>query len=164
MEIQVSVHDWLALPMATRVKLREIFKIPRSSHTLVEGNVVKSDGTTYEDLKQLTVPKMQAYLEVNQSDFIELFNATIAKVEEHDKELEPKDEPITPTAVVLENWSAHLTRMENEAKSLGLTDHFVVLLNKLISNANFSSVPSAFIVQPTAKPAKRKQGRPKKAK
>jgi len=138
MEIQVSTHDWLALPMLTRIKLREIFNIPKSKGSLVEGNVVKSDGTTYEDLKAITLEKMQAFLESDQTDFVKLFNSCLEKIEELDKELEVEDEPIAPTAIILENWTAHLTRMKTEAESLKMDDHFALLLTKFIPNGTLA--------------------------
>ncbi len=160
MEIQVSTHDWLALPMNVRLKLREIFKVPRSSHTLVEGNIVKSDGVTYEDLKAITVEKMTAYLGTDYTglpDFINLFNATLEKIKEQDKELEPV-EKVDPNQMMLEEWAANLQRIQQQASSLGMTEHLITLINKLFPNDN--ARPQTV---PTPATGKRK-GRPKKAK
>lgn len=135
MEIQVSVHDWLALSMPVRIKMREIFHIPKSKGSLVEGNVVKSDGTTYEDLKTITIPKMQEYLESIESDnFVELFNKCVEKIEEADKELEPV-EKVNVTQLLIEEWAAHLGRMIQQAQNLELTDHLRLLFDKLLPHA-----------------------------
>ncbi|MGH7249349.1 MAG: hypothetical protein ACREGC_00060 [Minisyncoccia bacterium] len=156
MEISVSVHDWLAIAMPTRLKLREIFNIPKSRGSLVEGNVVKSDGTTYEDLKHITIEKMQTYLGVNTKDFIKLFNSCVEKIEEQDKELEPKEPQPSPNAIVLENWADHLSRMQRESESLGLQEHFQTLLTKFIPNDGHNNPPKREREQSPAKtPAKR---------
>ncbi len=157
MEIQVSVHDWLALPMLTRVKLREIFSIPKSTGSLVEGNVVKSDGTTFTDLKAITVEKMQAYLDHTEvDDFVKLFNGCVDKIAEADKELEPL-EKVDPTQIILEEWATNIARMQNQAAGLSLKDEFQVLISKFISNE---------YARPNAVPASKPKGRPagKKAK
>lgn len=160
MEISVSVHEWLKLPMTIRVKMREIFGINKSQGSLVEGNVVKSDGTTYQDLQEITVEKMQRYLadgdiliDNNPSDFVTLFNACVDKIAEADKELEPV-EKLDPTQIILEEWAANLNRMKMQAENQGLSDHFKTLINKLFSYDN---------ARPEA-PAPKKPGRPAKAK
>lgn len=132
MEITVGVHDWLALPMPVRIKMREIFHINKSRGSLVEGNVVKSDGHTHEDLKAITIPKMQEYLEsIENDDFVTLFNACVEKIVEADKELEPQ-EKIDPNLIILEEWASRISHMVLQAGNLGLTDSLKVLINKLL--------------------------------
>lgn len=136
MEIQVNVHDWLQLPMETRVKIREMFKVPKSEGAWVENGMVRSDGTTYKDLQAITPEKMQAFLGSEETDFVKLFHATTAKVQEDlDAELEPVEKP-DPNQFMLEEWASHLTRMETQAKTLGLTEHFTLLISKFLPNAN----------------------------
>jgi len=141
MEIQVSVHDWLALPMPVRIKLREIFSIRKSQGSLVEGNVVKSDGTTYQDLQAITIDKMRNYLGQNEpgivpnSDFVELFNTCVEKIKEEDKELEPV-EKIDPNTIILEEWASRISHMVLQAGNLNLTDALKVLINKLLPYEN----------------------------
>ncbi len=134
MEISVNIHDWLSLPMQTRVRMREIFKIPRSSHTLVEGNVVKSDGMTYEDLKAITIEKMREYLNADpeQTDFVKLFNACVEKIQELDKELEP--EKVDPTQVILQSWTSQLSQIVGQAKTMDMEPHLRELISKLLPN------------------------------
>ncbi len=145
MEIQVSVHDWLALPMRVRLKLREVFAIPKSQGTIVENNTVKSDGTTFNDLQHITLEKMKAYLGTD-GDFVELFNLCVEKLAEEDRELEPT-EKIDPTQALLEEWAMTLTRMQKQAESLGLQDHFATLIRRLYPNEN-------------ARPKEAKKGKP----
>lgn len=148
MEIQVQVHDWLALPMQTRIKLREIFHIPRSKGSLVEGNVVKSDGTTHDDLKAITIEKMMAYIDLpalegrEPQDFVTLFNGVIEKIVDLDKELELAQEKPDPTMMLLEEWASTLTRMKVQADNLNLSDHFKTLISNFIPNAKVASAHS----------------------
>lgn len=131
MDIQVSVHDWLVLPMSVRIKLREFFNIPKSTGTLVEGNIVKSDGTTYQDLQAITVPKMQEYLGesyVNITDFVLLFNAVVEKIQATDIELEPTEKVVDPGQVLMEEWAANLNRMKAQAEGLNLAEQFKTLI------------------------------------
>ncbi len=153
MQIQVSVQDWLAVPMPVRIKLREIFGIPKSQGSLVEGGIVKSDGTTYEDLKAITVEKMQAYLGAGSptDDFVILFHATIEKIEEQDKELEPA-EKIDPNQIILEEWASRISHMIHQAGNLGLTDALKVLISKLLPYDNARKEPDS---KKSGRPAKK---------
>ncbi len=164
MEIKVSVHDWLALPMPVRIKLRQLFNIPRSQGSLVEGNIVKSDGTTFKDLEAITVEKMQGYLgtevlgEPEYSDFVILFNATVDKIQEEDKELEPPDKP-DPVAIILEEWTAKLGQMMSQAATLELTEHLKLIINKLFPYHDSHNKPA-----PRAEAQTASEGKPRKTK
>lgn len=140
-QIKVSVHDWLLLPMLTRVKLREIFKIPRSRGSQVEmgqgPSIVKSDGTTEQDLLAITTEKMQGFLGNESENFVELFNLTIEKIEEADKEMEPISKP-DANQIMLEHWAADLGRMEQQAKAYNLVEAFQLLISKFNGPTNQS--------------------------
>lgn len=79
-QAQITEQEWLKLPMPVRIELRTIFAIPRSRGTVVEDGVVKSDGYTNEDLKAITVEKMQTYLKSTEPDFYLLLNDIVKKV------------------------------------------------------------------------------------
>ena len=83
----ISIHTWLSLSDEVRYRIRSIFKIPRSSNTVVNDGKIETDGTTNEDFKHLTVEKMQTYLNDTSTDFYKLFDKTVAKVTD---ELYPK--------------------------------------------------------------------------
>lgn len=79
---------WVSVKAETRNKLREIFLVPKTSFAQVVtdhmgvGTVI-SDGCTNEDLKSLTVEKMQDYLgtvAVNDTVF-DLFKRCVEKIE-----------------------------------------------------------------------------------
>jgi hypothetical protein len=55
-------QHWITLTEQTRQKLRELFKIPQSSHTEVVNNQVVSDGITNKDLEVLTDEAMALFL------------------------------------------------------------------------------------------------------
>ena len=155
--VQVSVEDWLKLPMITRVKLREIFAIPKSQGALVEGSVVKSDGTTYYDLQAITVGKMQLYLEdPTVDDFVQLFNGCVEKIQQIDKELEPAK--VDPKQVILDEWASRLADMVYRAGNLSMTHELKTLINKLLPNDQEKIVPLS------TQTDKRKPGRPKATK
>ncbi len=141
----------------TRVKLREIFGVRRSQGSLVEGNIVKSDGTTYQDLQTITVPKMQEYLGSSETDFVTLFNDCVAVINNLNKKVEtPKPDPI---AIILEEWASRLSHMDMQAKSLDLSDHLNLLISKLFPNA-----PKKITTQPVPTAPGKKLGRPAKVK
>ncbi len=143
MEIQVSTHDWLALPMAVRAKLKEIFNIPKSQGSWVEGSIVRSDGHTYQDLQAITVEKMQIYLALIgtegqeiESDFVTLFHACLNKIEQQIAEETAAAIPtVDPHQVILDEWAMNITRMGNQAATLGLNDQFKLLISKFLPDA-----------------------------
>lgn len=75
----MTTTQWLGLSMPLRMKLKEVFVIPRSSGTHVQDNTIISDGHTHGDLAHITVEKMQTYLHSEETDFFELLNASINK-------------------------------------------------------------------------------------
>ena len=83
----ISSHMWVSLPNEVRGRIRHLFKIPQSSNVVVNDGRVETDGTTNEDLKHLTIEKMQAYLSDTSTDFHKLFDKVIMKVND---ELYPK--------------------------------------------------------------------------
>jgi hypothetical protein len=91
----LSMHTWVSLSNEQRHKIRAIFNIPRSSHTVVNDGRIETDGTTTEDFKALSVEKMKEYLKSDSDDFHKLFDMVLARVVD---ELEGKvyEEPITP--------------------------------------------------------------------
>ena len=80
----LSKPQWLELPHETRLKLIEIFKIPRSEGGHITysmyGADVESDGHSHEDLKEITIERMQAYLGSTETDFFDLFNTLLEKI------------------------------------------------------------------------------------
>ncbi len=116
MEIQLSVHEWLKLPMDIRQKLRENFNIPKSQGVLVEDNEVKSDGTTYKDLGSITVEKMQTHLEREDSDFVSLFNEVVARLEDEVQPELPVELEIDPQQLIIDKWELNLKQMKLEAE------------------------------------------------
>ncbi len=84
---------WISLPNEVRYKIRSIFSIPRSSNTVVNDGVVETDGTTHQDLQNLTVEKMRDYLKEESTDFHKLFDMVVVKVK---NEMNPSYVPEEP--------------------------------------------------------------------
>lgn len=80
MLIQLTIPQWLDLPIDVRSRLKVVFGIPRSSGTMVEDNRVVTDGHTHPDLAFITPEKMQAYTGSKETEFFSLFEATLDKV------------------------------------------------------------------------------------
>lgn len=79
--------------MPVRLRLKEIFDVPRSTGTEVHNQTVISDGHTHKDLANITIEKMQAFLETKEKDFFKLWNATAGKVYmQWEKELDDRME------------------------------------------------------------------------
>ncbi len=78
----LSTHTWVSLPNEVRYKLRSLFQIPRSSNTVVDDGVIITDGTTNEDLQELTTDKMQDYVGSTSTDFHKLFDLTVSQVKD----------------------------------------------------------------------------------
>ena len=78
---QLTTPQWLSLPISTRMRLVQIFNIPRSQGSLVQDNKVMSDGYTHNDLMHISVEKMQKLLDSDEKDFFKLFADIIADIE-----------------------------------------------------------------------------------
>lgn len=85
MQTIISLSMWVSLPNEVRYRIRGLFNIPRSSNTIVSDGRIESDGTTNEDMKQLTVEKMQEYLDSSSTDFHKLFDEVVARVNDEIK-------------------------------------------------------------------------------
>ena len=85
----LSLGSWVSLPNEVRWRIRNIFNIPRSGVSDVVDFRIVSDGTTHEDIKVLTAPKMQEYLGTKEQDFHRLFDLVVARV--IDQMSNPKD-------------------------------------------------------------------------
>ena len=77
----MNPHDWLSLPIETRLKLKEAFSIKRSGGTHVAGGVVQTDGYTPKDLSVLNITTLKEYTGLESDNFVELFKATLIKLE-----------------------------------------------------------------------------------
>lgn len=112
MLIQLNTAQWISLPYKTRQKLVEIFDIPRSKFTEVEGNVIVTDGHTNQDLEAITVEAMQGYLlDTIEEDFFKLFHRVLdavnTEIDKQDREnlllIEPEVIEITEVEIINTN-------------------------------------------------------------
>ena len=118
---QLSVQDWLSLKMEVRDKFIQYFNIPRSSGTIVEGNIVKSDGHSQQDLTAINIESLKTYLEESEvADFEVLFKMALDKITNELKPSEPEYIPLDPATLLVEEWVATLGRMRQRAKEANM--------------------------------------------
>lgn len=104
---QITIPQWLALPIEVRTRLKAIFNIPRSKGTELLDNKVVSDGHTHPDLARITLEAMKEYLNAGpvseDDDFFAVLNAVLNKVT-NDIEVEKANTPapVAPTPAPVE--------------------------------------------------------------
>lgn len=131
---QINVPDWVALPHETRRKLVQQFNIPRSGgsevQTLSVGNRIISDGHTHQDLKAISLPKLQEFLGSISDDFYTLLEQAIEKLT---NKTGPTSEQILEQKISdkLTHFSYVLSTLKREAEELGISDK----LNNLVTLA-----------------------------
>ena len=76
----LSRLKWLELPWDTRLKISQVFEIPKRGGTIVEGHRVVTDGFRDDDLALLTIERLQAYLHCDSTDFYALFDELAYKL------------------------------------------------------------------------------------
>lgn len=73
---------WCALSLPTRIKIAEIFGIPKKGSTEVFNNTIKSDGYEIKDIEsKLTMSALQILLATDMDDLSVLFDIMVQKVE-----------------------------------------------------------------------------------
>lgn len=86
----LAYNVWLSTPIETRVKLTKLFGIPRTGEVVVQtgemmngniGSIVKSDGHAAGDLYAITIEKMQALLNTDDTDFYKMFNHIVENID-----------------------------------------------------------------------------------
>ena len=74
--------NWLKLPITTRIKLAEIFNIPKIGSTHVSNNTIQSDGYSVATIEEnLSIPSIQKYLDTTEADYLKLWSMLIDRVE-----------------------------------------------------------------------------------
>ncbi len=131
---QLNVPDWVLLPLEIRQKLIKQFDIPKSGgsemQTLSTGSRIVSDGHTHQDLKAISLEKLQEFLSSTDTDFYALLNQAIVKLTTNTG---PTSEQILEQkrADKLTHFSYVLSTLKQEAESMGLKDE----LNGLVKLA-----------------------------
>ncbi len=73
---------WLSLPLSTRIKIAEQFKIIKKGSTEVFNDTIKSDGYLIKDIEEiLNIPTLQDYLNTEESDINLLWEWMLVKIE-----------------------------------------------------------------------------------
>jgi hypothetical protein len=130
MQMQIVKPQWLQIPLETRVKLIEIFKIPRTEPTMTSGgtnSVVLSDGHSHKDLESITIEKMQKYLGSQLTDFFQLFDKVLEKLNE-DSKFSVEEESKKVETENIAKWLGIINNIRIQARELGLEDQLNELL------------------------------------
>lgn len=123
-EQRLSIYEWLKIPIDTRHQMVNIFKIPRSGGALVEDNVVKTDGYTFDDLRVITVDALQKFLENNSiGDFNLLVTEAVNRIKTAIQEERLKINEIEYYER-LDKWINIVKEIRLQSKELGLQDKF----------------------------------------
>lgn len=81
----LAYQVWLALPMETRVKLASLFGVVKTGRVTVEyratGPIVTADGYTPDDLRAITLAKLQTILTTEDTNFYELVEVVIENID-----------------------------------------------------------------------------------
>lgn len=104
----LSTNTWVSLTSEQRNRIRALFSIPRSSHTIVSDGRIETDGTTADDFNHLTIEKMKVYLKSDSDDFHKLFDLVLGRVQD---EIEGK-----PFAETIEVINANSIKNEKSKK------------------------------------------------
>lgn len=128
MEYQLSPNQWLTLPLEVRHRIAETFKVPRSKGTTVVGNVVQSDGYTFEDLAKITVEGMQDFLKSDETDFMTLFNKVVEVLSVNETK------PVNPKDALIDEWIYRLNQMKAQATEQDMLYDLTYIVDKIIND------------------------------
>lgn len=78
----ILYHQWLNVPLHTRIKIAEQFGIVKKGSTHVVGNEIQSDGYLIKDVETaLSKEALQTYLNTPEQDHAVLFNMLVYRME-----------------------------------------------------------------------------------
>lgn len=80
---QLTVFEWLQMPLAVRQLFIKWFNIKRTGGAIVEGSRVVSDGHTIEDLSVVSLKSLQVFLHTEDDHWDKLLHLTINKMENY---------------------------------------------------------------------------------
>jgi hypothetical protein len=127
---QLTKPQWLNIPLEMRIKLINIFKIPRSEATMTSGgtnSVILSDGHSHKDLESITIDKMQVYLGSQLTDFYQLFDKVLEKLNE-DNKFSVEEESKKVETENIAKWLMIIKNIRSQAHELGLEEELNNLL------------------------------------
>ena len=75
-------HQWLSLPISTRIKIANQFGIAKRGSTEVFDNQIKSDGYLVKEVEEaLNIDAIQKYLGVSETNMTTLWTWLVDKIE-----------------------------------------------------------------------------------
>ncbi len=85
MEEILAYQIWLKIPLDTRAKLATLFGISKTGQSVVnyrsDGAIITQDGYSPDDLRAITVRKMQEKLITEETDFYALFETAVDNID-----------------------------------------------------------------------------------
>ncbi len=124
MDEVLAYSTWLKVPSDIREKVSKLLGIPKTGSVNVEtransegsySSVVTRDGHTPDDLRAITVPKMQAALKTEETDFYVLAETVFENVDALlDGTYEPFEKPTSDTEI--QNSPLHVVEKKREER------------------------------------------------
>jgi hypothetical protein len=110
MKTNLLPQEWLCLSPRERMRMIEIFSIPKSEGVVMQDNTILSDGHTVKDLRAISIETMQKYLGSQETEFYRLLEAVKNKIAEEFVEIEKKE--------ILDTRNLSITRLQNSVVEL----------------------------------------------
>lgn len=117
----ITKDQWMLLDIQVKQKLISVFGIVKSGYSEIRDNIVVTDGYTQEDLKKITLEKMNEYIGSEETSFLRAWEVTLSKVNFELNppvgELKSKDGAITVEPVKEETIKTNETKNAETKKS-----------------------------------------------
>lgn len=121
----ITKDQWMLLDIPTKQKLVAVFGINKSGFSEVRDSIVVTDGYTQEDLKVITLEKMNEYIGSEEATFLRAWEITLSKI---NFELNPPVAEIkgvnekTGTVVIEEVKPAEAPKVEEKVEEVTKTN------------------------------------------
>lgn len=80
MQEYLTQQQWMLLEIPVKQKLSSVFGVIKSGAAEIRDNYVVTDGYTQEDVKAITLEKMNAYIGSEEATFLRAWEITLSKV------------------------------------------------------------------------------------
>ena len=110
MKTNLLPQEWLCLSPRERMRMIEIFSIPKSEGCVMQDNTLLSDGHTVKDLRAISIETMQKYLGSQETEFYKLLEGIKTKIAQELVEIEQKE--------IMDTRNLSITRIQNSVLEL----------------------------------------------
>ncbi len=159
----LSKTQWLSLPSLVRVKIVNLFQVPRSegAHVQIggpENTFGTSDGHSTKDLETITIEKLQDHLHSTETDFFQLFDALVRSIK---GEIVYSDTGKTEKEIAIEKWITQIRNFKSESVLKDIEKEFYAVIGAFVKVHNIQEEKHEETTEVLDAP--RRPGRPKKA-